>query len=94
MRKPETTKKMSTPRYPPGSQPGLRWKTGTATMASARRPSRPGRQLSRRLARRGAGRVDGSARQGRIGDCGHGASFARGPWTSAVTVKWRTDRPW
>ena len=41
MRKPETTKKTSTPRNPPGSQDGSRWKTRTARMARARNPSRP-----------------------------------------------------
>ena len=42
MRKPEMTKKTSTPRKPPGSQRGSRWKAMTAATASARRPSRPG----------------------------------------------------
>ena len=41
MRNPETTKKTSTPRNPPGSHDGSRWKTSTATMARARNPSRP-----------------------------------------------------
>ena len=41
IRKPETTKKMSTPRKPPGNQAGSRWKVSTAAIASARRPSSP-----------------------------------------------------
>ncbi|AEI12052.1 hypothetical protein Celgi_1534 [Cellulomonas gilvus ATCC 13127] len=36
MRKPETTKKTSTPTYPPGSAAGQTWKTTTAATASAR----------------------------------------------------------
>jgi hypothetical protein len=36
------TKKTSTPRNPPGSQPGSAWKMMTATTAKARSPSIPG----------------------------------------------------
>ena len=43
MRKQEMTKKTSTPRKPPGSHAGTRWKTTTAMIARARRPSRPAR---------------------------------------------------
>ncbi len=43
MRKPESAKKTSTPRKPPGSQSGSAWKTSTAVTAIARTPSSPGR---------------------------------------------------
>ena len=42
IKKPDSTKKMSTPRNPPGIGPvSLMWKTTTAATASARTPSRP-----------------------------------------------------
>ncbi len=42
MRKPESTKKTSTPTYPPGNVAGARWNATTTTTASARSPSSPG----------------------------------------------------
>ncbi len=43
MRKPERTKKTSTPRKPPGSIDGRAWWAITASTATARSPSRAGR---------------------------------------------------
>ena len=44
--KPEITKKMSTPRKPPGRKEARPWNSRTASTARARRPSRPGREGS------------------------------------------------
>ena len=43
IRKPEITKKMSTPTNPPSTQVGNAWKATTETTATARRPSMSGR---------------------------------------------------
>ncbi len=52
MRKPLSTKKMSTPRKPPCKGADPVWKSMTARTATARKPSKPG---MRRLLESGAG---------------------------------------
>src|ERR1041384_903297 len=47
MRKPEMTKKISTPTKPPANTPGNAWKPTTASTATARRPSMSARYLGR-----------------------------------------------
>ena len=51
MRKPEMTKKTSTPMKPPGSASGNAWKTTTAQTATARRPSMSARYVGSELSR-------------------------------------------
>ena len=57
------TKNTSTPRNPPGSQARLAWYTMTATTASARNPSSPGRYGTPLIAR--------GARREHLVDRGH-----------------------
>ena len=42
IRKPDNTKNMSTPRYPPGALRVKKWKPTTETTATARMPSSDG----------------------------------------------------
>ena len=54
------TKNISTPRKPPGSHALLAWYTMTATTASARNPSSPGRYGTRLICARSLGATVGA----------------------------------
>src|SRR5690606_21925793 len=81
MRKPDRTKKTSTPTYPPGNVAGATWNATTTATASARRPSSPG-------ARRGRARARGPEEPRASGDRPpRGSSRAEMPRGSSSLVR-------
>ena len=85
IRKPLITRKTSTPRKPPGSQPAPMWYVTTAATATARSPSTPGM-----YGERGAPEARGALMAEPPGDARRSVPLLCSGWT--VLGRGRSDR--